>query len=96
VARLERLAKRLGPTSEDWLRPGDWFRWEQGRLTWNVQGVAEQIGLDAAQLAFRAGLYPQQRDYFWHGDAQFVFVDTLARLAAALETEVRPFDVGEL
>jgi len=25
-----------------------------------------------------------------------VFVETLARLAAALETEERPFDVGEL
>jgi transcriptional regulator with XRE-family HTH domain len=96
VVRLERLAKRLGLTPEDWLRPGDWFRWEQGRLIWNVHGVAEQIGLDASQLAFRAGLYPQQMAYFWNGDAQFVFVDTLARLAVALDTDERPFDVGEL
>ena len=58
--------------------------------------MAEQIGLDAAQLAFSAGQYPQQVDLYWSGQAKFVFVETLARLAAALETEERPFDVGEL
>ena len=65
-------------------------------MAWNVSGVAEQVGLDAAQLAFRAGLYPQQMARFWDGDAQFVFVGTLARLAAALDTEGHQFDVGEL
>jgi DNA-binding Xre family transcriptional regulator len=96
VARLERFAQRLAPTPEDWLRPGDWFRWNGGRLNWAVREVAEQVGLDAAQLAFAANLYPQQIAWFWTGEAKFVFVDTLAKLAAALETEARAFDVGEL
>jgi hypothetical protein len=61
-----------------------------------VKSVAEQVGLDAAQLAFKASLYPQQVDLFWTGAAKFVFVDTPARLAVALTTTERPFDVGEL
>jgi hypothetical protein len=61
-----------------------------------VRDVAEQVGLNAAQLAFAANQYPQQLDLYWAGEARFVFVDTLARLAAALETQKRPFDVGEL
>ncbi len=96
VARLERFAQRLGLTSEEWLRPGDWFRWSGGRLNWAVREMAEQVGLDAAQLAFAANQYPQQIAWFWTGEAKFVFIDTLARLAAALETEARAFDVGEI
>jgi DNA-binding Xre family transcriptional regulator len=96
VATLERLAKRLGPAPDEWLRPGDWFRWERGRLIWNVKDVAEQVGFDRAQLAFAAGQYPQQMALFWDGTARFVFVDSLARLAAALETEDRAFDIGEI
>jgi DNA-binding Xre family transcriptional regulator len=96
VATLERLAKRLGPAPNEWLRPGDWFRWERGRLVWNVKEVAEQVGLDAAQLAFAANQYPQQTMLFWDGTAKFVFVDSLARLATALEIEARPFDIGEI
>jgi hypothetical protein len=65
-------------------------------LHWAIKNRAEQVGLDAAQLAFAATQYPQQIDLYWTGTAQFVFVETLARLAAALETEERPFDVGEL
>jgi DNA-binding Xre family transcriptional regulator len=103
VAMLERLVQRLGR-----IGAGDWFRWEPvlrpstslvtapGRLLWNVKTVAEQVGLDAAQLAFRARLYPQQIGLFWRGEAQFVHVQTLARLAAALQRDDRPFDVGEL
>lgn len=97
VARLERFAQRLGPTPEDWLRPGEWFRWDsQRRLIWAIREAAEQVGLDAAQLAFAANQYPQQLEWFWTGEAKFVFVDTLAKLAAALETEARAFDVGEM
>jgi transcriptional regulator with XRE-family HTH domain len=97
VARLERFAQRLGPTSEDWLRPGDWFRWgNRRRLTWAVRDVAEQVGLDATQLAFAANQYPQQLELYWTGEAKFVFVETLAQLATALETADRAFDVGEL
>ena len=97
VARLELLANRLGPAPDQPLCPGDWFRWDdRGRLVWSIRDVAEQVGLDAAQLAFAAGQYPQQMALFWDGTAKFVFVDTLARLAAALEAEARPFDIGEL
>lgn len=98
VATLEHLAKRLGPTPAAWLRPGDWFRWDSdGRLTWQVKNVAEEVGLDAAQLAFRSGLYSQQLSLFWHGNkGKYVFVETLARLAIALETVDRPFDFGDL
>jgi DNA-binding Xre family transcriptional regulator len=93
---LERLAKRLGLLSGLYLRPGDWFVWRHGQLAWNIKGIAEQVGLDSAGLNFCAGFYPQQGDLFWSGEAKFVFVDTLARLAAALTTAERPFDVGEL
>jgi transcriptional regulator with XRE-family HTH domain len=97
VERLERLAKRLGPAPDEPLRVGDWYRWDdRGRLVWCVKEVAEQVGLNAAQLAFAAGQYPQQIALFWNGEAKFVFVNTLARLAAALETRERPFDVGEV
>lgn len=97
IAMLERLIKRLGPAPDEWLRPGDFFRPDsRGRLSWAVKDVAEEVGLDAAQLAFAAGLYPQQMAHFWYGDAKFVFVETLARLAAALETDARRFDVGEV
>ncbi len=97
VARLELLARRLGPAPDQPLRPGDWFQWDDlGRLVWSIRDVAEQVGLDAARLAFAAGQYPQQMTLFWDGTAKFVFVDTLARLADALETGTRPFDVGEM
>lgn len=106
VAMLERLVQRLGSASD--VGAGDWWRWEPvlhpstspmpapGRLLWNVKNVAEQVGLDAAQLAFRAQQYPQQTAIFWRGEAQFAHILTLARLAAALETDARPFDVGDL
>jgi hypothetical protein len=97
VARLELLALRLGPEPDQPLRPGEWFQWdERGRLVWSIRDVAEQVGLDAAQVAFSAGQYPQQMALFWDGTAKFVFVDTLARLATALEAQARPFDIGEL
>jgi transcriptional regulator with XRE-family HTH domain len=108
LAMLERLAQRLRAAPDLRVGAGDWFRWEpvlgpsmgsitaRARLTWNIKTVAEQVGLDAAQLAFRARQYPQQIAIFWGGEAQFVNIQSLARLAAALETDVRPFDVGEL
>jgi DNA-binding Xre family transcriptional regulator len=97
VARLERFAQRLGSTSEEWLRPGGWFRWDnRRRLVWAVRDAAEQVGLDASQLAFAANQYPQQLELFWTGEAKFVFVETLAQLAAALERDDRVFDVGEV
>jgi transcriptional regulator with XRE-family HTH domain len=97
VARLELLALRLGSAPDQPLRPGEWFQWdERGRLVWSIRDVAEQVGLDATQLAFAAGQYPQQMSLFWDGTAKCVFVDTLARLASALETEARPLDIGEL
>jgi transcriptional regulator with XRE-family HTH domain len=98
VATLEHLAKRLGPTPTAWLQPGDWFRWDSdGRLIWQVKTVAEQVGLNASQLAFTSGLYAQQVSLYWHGNnGKFVFVETLARLASALETIDRPFDFGDL
>jgi hypothetical protein len=96
IERLELLAKRLGPAPGEPLSVGDWFRWSGTRLIWAVRDVAEEVGLDTAQLVFRAGLYPQQVELFWTGLAQFVFAETLARLAAALETEERPFEVGEV
>jgi DNA-binding Xre family transcriptional regulator len=96
IVMLERLAKRLSPTQYERLRPGDWFRWQGNQLVWNITAIAEQIGLDRAHLGFRAGLYPQALDLFWTGQAKFVFVETLARLAAALTTDDRPFDIGEL
>jgi hypothetical protein len=97
VARLELLARRLGQAPEQPLSTGDWFRWDdRGRLVWSIRDVAEQVGLEAAQLAFAASQYSQQMALFWDGTAKFVFVDTLARLATALTTEARPFDIGEL
>jgi DNA-binding Xre family transcriptional regulator len=93
---LERLAKRLGPLPGQYLRSGDWFVWRHGQLAWNIKHIAEQVGLDRAGLNFRADFYPQQGDLFWSGEAKFVFIDTLARLAAALTTAERPFDVGEI
>jgi hypothetical protein len=101
VATIEHLAKRLGPTPDAWLRPGDWFRWDSaGRLTWQVKQVAEEVGLNAAQLAFTCGMYPQQLALFWDGNngnsGKFVFVESLARLAVALETIDRKFEFGDL
>jgi DNA-binding Xre family transcriptional regulator len=97
VARLELLARRLGPATDQPVRLGDWFRWNhRERLVWSIRDVAEQVGLDAAQLAFASGLYPQQMSLFWDGTAKFVFVDTLAWLATALETQTRPFDISVL
>jgi transcriptional regulator with XRE-family HTH domain len=97
VARLELLARRLGPAPDQPLRPGDWFQWDdRGRLVWSIREVAEQVGLDAAQLAFAAGQYPQQVAWFWNGTAKFFFIDSIARLATALESQARPFDIGEL
>jgi hypothetical protein len=58
--------------------------------------MAEQAGLDRSTFAFRSLLFPQAADIFWYGTAEFAFVKTLAKIAAALETDERPFDVGEL
>jgi hypothetical protein len=97
VARLELLARQLGPAPDQPLSAGDWFRWDdRKRLAWSIRDIAEQVGLDASQLAFAANQYPQQMALFWDGTAKFVFVDTLARLATALENDARLFDVGEL
>jgi hypothetical protein len=108
VLMLERLATRLGSAPGSPVRIGDWFRWEpllptstsavmgHARLTWNIKTVAEQVGLDAAQLAFRSSQYPQQIQKFWRGESQFVYIRSLVRLAAALETDDRSFDTGDL
>ena len=52
--------------------------------------------MEAAQLAFRSSQYPQQIQKFWRGESQFVYIRSLARLAAALETDDRSFDIGDL
>lgn len=96
VARLERLTKRLGATPDKPLRPGDWFRWESGRLTWNVKALAEQLGMERYTFAFRAGLFASGADEFWSGKAKYVFVRTLSKLAVGLETDNQVFDFGEL
>jgi DNA-binding Xre family transcriptional regulator len=104
---LEMLS-RLAHTLE--ADPGDWFRWcdrERGvetsdvptdprALLWNVAAQAETRGLDMNRLGFRAELYAGSIAPIWKGEAQAVAVESLGKLAQALDMPDRPFALGDL
>jgi len=71
--------------------PGGWFRWEGDELVWNVKEVAAAKGMTRQQLVWSAEILPHSLAPIWRGEQQFVFVDTLEKLARALE-----LDVGDL
>lgn len=89
---LGRLARGLGTN------PGEWFRWEDKQLAWQIHllAVARLNITTANQFGFAASLYQRQATWFWDGTAQFVFRTSLARLATVFLHAGQPFDVGEL
>ncbi|HEU5101436.1 MAG TPA: helix-turn-helix transcriptional regulator [Roseiflexaceae bacterium] len=82
VDMLERLCAALEAD------PGDWFRWEGDRLHWAIQAAAQARGLDLPSLSWSAEILPQSLTPIWRGTQQFVFVETLAKLARALDLRV--------
>lgn len=81
-------------------RPGDWFLWQSGpdnqRLIWNIACLAGGVGLTAAQLAFKAGIYYRMSQLYWLGTAQSTSITTLAKLANTFIAEDITFDLGDL
>lgn len=83
------------------LDSGDWFTWTADaegvpQLIWNVRARAEALGLQRMAFGFRSQLDARSRDQIWDGTARAVFMDTLARIALALDTPEQPFDIGDL
>lgn len=100
VRAYARLARGLSPQGT-LLDPGDWFRWEvdaEGvpQLVWQVRELAEARGLNRLTFGYRAEMGPGGRDNIWHGTMQAIFMDSLARVALALDTTDRPFSIGDL
>jgi DNA-binding Xre family transcriptional regulator len=67
--------------------PGDWFRWQNDELVWNIQPLAAARGLTMQDLVWSAEILPHALTLIWRGAQQFVFVATLAKLARALGLE---------
>src|SRR5688572_3719420 len=77
VDMLERLCVALEGD------PGDWFTREGDTLRWAIQAAAEARGIDLPSLSWSAEILPQSLTPIWRGTQQFVFVETLAKLARA-------------
>lgn len=91
---LTRLCLALDAT------PGDWFTWRIGpegqqQLVWAVKEQAEARGLVRAKLIYRSEVHPGSIIPIWQGKAKEVALDTLSRIAQALNTS-QPFSIGSL
>ena len=82
IEMLERLCVALNTD------PGGWFRREGGTLTWNIRTAAEAQGIDMPTLGWESAILPGSLTPIWRGAQQFVFVETLAKLAQALDLHV--------
>jgi DNA-binding Xre family transcriptional regulator len=82
VEMFERLSATLGAD------PGGWFRWEGSTLRWTIRAAAEARGIDMLSLVWASTILPQSLMTIWRGAQQFVFVETLAKLARALDLPV--------
>lgn len=82
LAMLGRLCQTLGA------EPGGWFRWDGDDLVWNVREVAEGQGMSMQELVWASEILPHSLTLIWRGTQQFVFVETLQKLARALDLHV--------
>jgi DNA-binding Xre family transcriptional regulator len=82
VDMLERLCATLDAD------PGGWFHREGGTLRWTIRAAAEAQGMDMPTLGWASAILPGSLTPIWRGAQQFVFIETLARLARALELHV--------
>ncbi len=82
VDMLERLCATLDAD------PGGWFHREGGTLTWAIRAAAEARGMDMPTLGWAVEILPHSLTPIWRGVQQFVFVETLAKLARALDLHV--------
>jgi DNA-binding Xre family transcriptional regulator len=82
VDMLERLCATLDAD------PGGWFQWEGGTLAWTIRAAAEGRGIDMPTLGWASAILPGSLTPIWRGVQQFVFVETLAKLARALDLHV--------
>jgi DNA-binding Xre family transcriptional regulator len=73
--------------------PGGWFRWDGDDLVWNIREVAEAHGLNMQHLVWASAIFPHSLMPIWRGVQQFVFVETLSKLARALDLD--PGDLFE-
>lgn len=90
--------------------PGAWFVGREARddggtgdaarraspLLWNIAAQAEGCGLKITALGFATGLHSRSLSTIWHGEAQAVGLESLAKLALALDRPERPFHIGDL
>lgn len=90
LAMLARLCHVLDANA------GDWFCWQEDELVWNVRAIAEEVGIPRDELIWRAQILRQSLMLIWDDRQKFVFLDTLARLARALTTTSRAFNIGDL
>jgi DNA-binding Xre family transcriptional regulator len=81
VRLFERLCRTLAAD------PGGWFRWADDTLAWNIRQITEARGLTIQDLVWAAEILPYSLSAIWRGEQQFVFVETLQKLARALELE---------
>jgi DNA-binding Xre family transcriptional regulator len=79
---LERLCATLDAD------PGGWFYREGGTLTWTIRAAAERQGMDMPTLGWESAILPGSLTPIWRGVQQFVFLETLAKLARALDLHV--------
>jgi DNA-binding Xre family transcriptional regulator len=79
VEMLERLCATLDAD------PGGWFHREGGTLNWNIRAAAEAHGMDMVTLGWSAEILPHSLTPIWRGAQQFVFIETLAKLARTLD-----------
>lgn len=81
-------------TPERPLHPGDWFRWDGGksqwRLVWQVPALVEAAGIKPRTFGYMAQIEPRSLDSIWNGTSIKVGIDTLARIALALDPESVP------
>lgn len=91
------LLRGLG-TPENPLNPGDWFRWEAGEqatekgglwwhLVWQVPSLVAKAGIKPRTFGYMAQIEPRSLDSIWNGTSIKVGIDTLARIALALDPE---------
>ena len=85
IEMLERLCVTLGAD------PGGLFRWHRDELFWNVQHLAETRNMALRDLVWSAEILPHSLTPIWQGLQQFVSLETLAKLARALD-----LDTGDL
>jgi DNA-binding Xre family transcriptional regulator len=82
VAMLARLCATLDAD------PGGWFHREGGTLMWTIRAAAEAQGMDMPTLGWESAILPGSLTPIWRGVQQFVFVETLAKIARALDLQV--------